>query len=286
MTRSTWIRVLVVMLAVGWIGSVWSCEADTPAPTTSPQQANDPQQADPPQQDAPPQQLPDADRKILNQYLGQGVVGEAIPCPQLQNGFEDIMPQGAQVNWRMLMVSGSDKGKQRPSFASRSQPGPDHQFKWDTGDGVDIYFVTIDKSHDLLKDALQDNQESVITKYSPPEPMFLAGLKPGETRHISSKVSVAKLSNPQVETHHGKFEIDFTYIGVYRVNVPAGKYDAMLLKEYVKGHIGPASIQKTNYYLAAKNTGFVAIVEIDDVSALLFYQDHTREGEVLTEIKN
>jgi hypothetical protein len=280
MTRSVPIRALGVILAVAGIRATCSCEADAPAPTTAPQQA------DPPQQDVSPQQLPPADRKNLDQYLGQGVVCEAVACYPLPNGIEDIVPQRPQATWRMLVVSGADKGKQRLSTESRPQQAVDHEFKWDTGDGTDIYFVTIDKSHDLLKGALQDNQESVITRYTPPEPLFLAALKPGETRHVSSKVSVAKLSNPQVETHRGKFEIDFTYIGAYRVNVPAGKYDAILLKESVKGHVGPASIQKTNYYLAAKNTGFVAIVEIDDVSALLLYQDHTREGEVLTEMKN
>jgi hypothetical protein len=284
--RSKYISAVVLILGMGWTCVIWAHGEAATAPFAASQRANTSQHVTPAPQADPPRPLPDADRKVLAQYLGDGVIGDPVACPELSKGFEDIIPQRSQVTWTMRLMSGPDKGKQRPACASRPQPGPDHEFKFDTGDGQNIYILSIDKSGDLDEDAEQDNQEHVITKYSPPEPMFLTDLKPGETRHVTSKISVAKLSNPQVETHSGKFEIDLTYLGAYRVSVPAGKFDVVLYKTHVKGRIGPASIDKTVYRLFAKNTGFVAMAEIEDVSAVLVYQDHTREGEVLVESKN
>lgn len=87
----------------------------------------------------------------------------------------------------------------------------------------------------------------MISRYVPAQPLFLAGLAPGESRTVTSNVSVADLSRPEVQPHSGRLEIGFTYVGAYRLRGP------------------------------------VAVVETNDVSAVLIYHERTRVGKVLME---
>jgi hypothetical protein len=100
---------------------------------------------------------------------------------------------------------------------------------------------------------------------------------------ITSNVSVADLSRPDVQSHSGTLEIEFQYVGAYRLHVPGGVYDAVLYKSRLKGKVGPAAVDDTIYRFFAKDAGPVAIVETNDVSAFLVYQEKTRTGKVLAE---
>jgi hypothetical protein len=95
---------------------------------------------------------------------------------------------------------------------------------------------------------------------------------------------VADLSDPDVQTHSGSLDIQYTYLGAYRLQVPAGTFDAVLIKTTLTGKVGPANIQDTIYRFYAKTVGPVAVVETDDISALFVYHERTRTGKVLQEI--
>jgi hypothetical protein len=123
----------------------------------------------------------------------------------------------------------------------------------------------------------------VISRFTPAQPIFLAGIAPGETRNFTTNVSVADLSRPDVQSHSGKLNIEFTYVGAFRLHVPAGTIDAILIKTHLTGKVGPANIQDTIYRFFAKNSGPVAAVEANDVSAMFVYHEKTRVGKVLVE---
>jgi hypothetical protein len=86
-----------------------------------------------------------------------------------------------------------------------------------------------------------------------------------------------------VQTHSGRLDIEFTYVGAYRLRVPAGEMNSVLVKTRLTGKVGPANVQDTIYRFFAKNSGPVAIVETEDVSAVLIYHEKTRIGKVLVE---
>jgi hypothetical protein len=65
------------------------------------------------------------------------------------------------------------------------------------------------------------------------------------------------------------------------VTVPAGTYDAALLKWDYDGSVGPASVQDTQYRFLAKDVGIVASIEKKKISALLLYHDNSNTGRVL-----
>lgn len=98
----------------------------------------------------------------------------------------------------------------------------------------------------------QDRHEGVISRFSPAEPMLIPGLRPGEERRVKSGVSVFDLATPGRETHSGSLDVAHTYIGTYAVTVPAGKFDASLLRWNYAGKIGPASVNDVQYWFVAK----------------------------------
>jgi len=228
--------------------------------------------------------LPLDDRQLLDQYLGGGVVGEALPAPVLPRGVNDFITVREGMSWRLRITAGKAQGSiQTGSAALLARPGQMDRFRVDTGDGRNVLFGQLDAKGNLLCYASQDNQEGVISRFSPPQPIFLADMVPGQSQSFTSDVSVCDLSNPDVETHHGRLEIETTYEGAYRLHVPAGNFDAVLFRTSLRGKIGPADVQDTIYRFFSKGQGFVAMVETEYVSAVLIYHEKTRVGKVLVQ---
>ena len=65
------------------------------------------------------------------------------------------------------------------------------------------------------------------------------------------------------------------------MTVPAGTYDAALVKWSYSGKIGPANIKDSQYRFLAPNVGMVAMIQIRSISALLVYNDHSKRGKLL-----
>ena len=234
--------------------------------------------------DYPPRPLPDGDRHTLNQYLGNNVVGESISSPALPHGVNDLISFRDGIAWRMRVISGKGQGTtQTGSAGMLNRPNDSTRFRFDTGDGRNVLYGQLDPKGNLICYASQDNQEGVISSFTPAQPIFLADVAPGEVRKVTSSISVADLSRPDVETHSGRLDIEFTYLGAYRLRVPAGTIDAVLVKTRLTGKVGPAMVEDTIYRFFAKNCGPVAMVETEDVSAVLIYHEKTRVGKVLVE---
>jgi len=56
-------------------------------------------------------------------------------------------------------------------------------------------------------------------------------------------VNVYDLGDPKKVSHSGSLDVIYSYLGTYRVTVPAGSYDAALVKWSYSGKIGPANIK-------------------------------------------
>jgi hypothetical protein len=236
--------------------------------------------------DNSPRPLPDGDRRVLDEYLGPGVVGEAIAAPILAHGLNDLISLHDGLAWRVRVIAGKGAGSNEVgSAALLNRPGGS-SFRFDTGDGRNVLFGQLDQQGNLLSYASQDVQQGVISRFTPAQPIFLAAMTPGEIRRMTSHISVADLSQPDVQTHSGFLDIEFQYVGAYRLHVPAGILEAELFKTRLTGKVGPATVQDTIYRFFAKDSEPVAEVETNDVSALLIYHEKTRVGKVLVETIN
>ena len=209
--------------------------------------------------------LPDEDRAAIEQYLGQGVVGAAIPAPQIVDTTHYLAAGTSISTYRM--VSGPDAGKTVQHRRTQMKQDADGvTWRYDAG-GKFIYFIHAQADGNYMATGVSDTDAGVITQYSPPAPFMLQGLAPGEERNLTMGVKVADLSNPNDVTHEGSLDVNYRYVGAYKVKVPAGSFDAVLIKWVLKGKVGPASIDDSQYRFLAPNTGIVASVEMLDVSA-------------------
>lgn len=225
--------------------------------------------------------LPEEDRLAIEKYLGKGVVGEAIPAPALADTTRYLAMNAGARNYRL--VSGPDKGKVEHHQATRLKQDADGMtWRYDTGARF-IFSITAKANGDYIVTGTTDNEEGVMTRYSPGEPLMLQGLAPGEERNVTVGMKVFDLSSPDEQTHTGSLNINYRYMGAYKVTVPAGSFDAVLVKWTFRGKIGPASLNDTQYRFFAADIGMVAAVEQMDVSAMLIYNKQRKIARVLAD---
>jgi len=215
----------------------------------------------------------------LEKYLGSGVVGAAVPATTLPSPESFFPKLGGSHSFQVT----NEKGKSTTEIHIMEQTtdasfAPGWHYK--TGDDQGAFFKKGD-GESLLTVAQQDFEQKVLTRFTPGEPMIIGGAKPGSSQKFNIKVDVSDLSDLDKVSHTGTLNVTYTYIGMYKVSVPAGTYDAALIKWEYDGKVGPATIKETTYRFLAPGAGMVAMVENRSISALLIYNDHAKLGKVL-----
>ncbi len=106
-------------------------------------------------------------------------------------------------------------------------------------------------------------------------------MHPGETRSAETDIRVYHLHDLTDGKYKGHLTVAHTYVGAYHIAVPAGNYNAALIKSTYKGNVGPGTVNDVGYVYYAAGHGIVAAVERSHVSAFLFYDKKTRTAKVL-----
>ncbi|SDW46316.1 hypothetical protein [Nitrosomonas communis] len=225
--------------------------------------------------------LEEQDRLAIEKYLGRGIVGKAIPVPALVDTSRYLNVSAGIRNYRL--VSGPDTGNiEHHRSTLLKQDAGETIWRYDTGARF-IFHILGKADGDYVVTGVTDNEEGVFTQYSPAEPFILQGLAPGEERNMQAGMKVFKLSNPDKQIHTGTLNIGYHYVGAYKVTVPAGSFDAILIKWTFKGKIGPASLNDTQYRFFAADVGMVAAVEQMEVSAMRIYTKERKIAKVLVD---
>lgn len=227
--------------------------------------------------------LPDSDRAQLEQYLGTGVVGDALPSPALMGPEAYLPAKGVALSYRVIEV-GKDPSTETHKYGDATEapfaPG------WHlTRDPLGAAYLQKTSDGGVAIVAQQDLANKVLSRFTPGEPMVVGGLRPGESRQFTVKVEVSDLSDLTDIEHTGSLDITYSYIGTYAVTVPAGKFNAALIRWDYKGKVGPAHIEETQYRLLAEKAGMVAMVEVRSIHAMLVYGDHTKLGKLLEKVE-
>jgi hypothetical protein len=223
--------------------------------------------------------LPSAIKAQLDKYLGAGVVGEPVAGSPLMAAADYLPPKGSTLTYRVL-----EKDEEPRSETHKVEETTDPQFApgWRyVADRLGaLYFQKAsDGGASIVGEEDRDNE--VLSRFTPGEPLMIVGLKPGESRKVAVNVQVAELSNTKKITHKGMLDVTYTYIGAYRVTVPAGTFDAALIRWDYQGSVGPADIEQTDYRFIAPHAGMVAMVQNRHVSAMLIYNDKRKLGKLL-----
>jgi uncharacterized protein DUF3108 len=223
--------------------------------------------------------LSDADRAQLDALLGEGVVGEALPSAPLENPSSFLPRAGRTLTYQVVM-----QGKKPTIEIHEIAETTDAAFKpgwhYSVGDAGEMY-IQIDPAGRGVTSAEKDLDKKVLSRFIPGDPLVVTGLQPGQSVSSSHKIEVYDLSNLTQISHSGSLDITYSHLGTFRVTVPAGTYDAALVKWSYSGKIGPANIKDSQYRFLAPNVGMVAMIQIRSISALLVYNDHTKRGKLL-----
>jgi hypothetical protein len=230
-------------------------------------------------------ELPPDIRAKLDKYVGRGVVGKALPAEPIGD-INEFLGLNDDVKWRYRWVHGPHKGKTSIGHLTRlERTSKAPRWKLDTGVNTVIYAV-FDDAGNFVSPAGENHDQGVISRFDPPEPIFYANMQPGEKHEFRIGVTVFDLADPGDVEHRGHLDLTYEYVGAYEVNVPAGKFDAILLRWHYKGKVGPAKVEDLQYYFYAKGIGPVCKVNKSNISAFLVYNDRSKNAAVLLSREN
>jgi hypothetical protein len=223
--------------------------------------------------------LPPADQQKLAANLGAGVVGAALPSERITD-TSAYFPLNEKT-FVFQVTSGSNAGNTQNLVLKKARrPGGTVSWRFNFAPSL-AGFISATAGGDLIMPAISDVDEGVIVVTTPANPFVLTGLKPGESRSFRQKVSVNYLDDPTKRDWGGRLNATYTYVGTYNVTVPAGTFNAILIRFAYRGKVGPADVVYTAWYFFARGVGLVAMVNLEDVSAFWIYHNDTTIGKVL-----
>jgi hypothetical protein len=224
--------------------------------------------------------LPPQDQKKITAELGPGVVGEALPSEPLKDPSV-YFPLQEKIATYQVMAGPKAGSAQTLGLAKAKRLSGKMAWRFQLSPSL-AGFIRKTPQGDLIMPAVTDTGEGVVVITKPANPFVLKGMKPGETRSYSQKVAVIELDDPTDEEYSGSLHGVYTYVGTYRVTVPAGTYNAVLVSLKCDGKVGPAHTKDAAYYFFAPGVGVVAMISQEDATAFWIIHIDTTSGKVLT----
>ena len=223
--------------------------------------------------------LPAEDQQKLDSLLGPGVVGQALPCKPIQDASVYFPLHDRAMTFKV--TSGKNAGKiQNLAVGQVERPGGKQAWRFQLSPSL-AGFIRLTPDGTLTMPAVSDAGEGLVVFATPGNPFLPQGMQPGETRSYSQAVSVNYIDDPMERDYSGSLKGTYTYLGTYRVTVPAGTFDAMLLRTKCEGKVGPAHTHNTAYNLFAPGVGMVAMIMQEDVKAFWIFNIDSTTGKVL-----
>lgn len=223
--------------------------------------------------------LSDADRTQLDALLGKGVVGEALPSAPLKDPDSYLPRHGRTLTYQVVMPGGKATIETH-EITETTDPAFEPGWHYSVGDVGEMY-IQKDPAGGAFATVEKDLDNKALSRFTPGDPLVLTGIQPGQSVTTGHQVEVYDLSNLNEVSHSGSLDVTYSHLGTYRVTVPAGTFDAALVKWSYSGKIGPATIKDSQYRFLAPNVGMVAMIQIRSITALLIYNDHTKRGKLL-----
>lgn len=226
--------------------------------------------------------LPAADKKQIEKLLGSGVVGDPQPSAPLGTPESYMPPKGSQLTYQVVEKGKKVEERHKVGDITDASLAPGWEYSIEK-EGAGFFQTAPDGNLYMVEE--NDVVNKMQTRYTPGDPLIIAGLKPGESRKLTEQVATYDLSDLSEASHSGSLDVIYTYVGTYSVKVPAGAYNAVLIKWEYKGEIGPADIEDSQYRFIAPGAGMIAMAQIRSISAMLIYNDHTKRGKLLAKIQ-
>jgi hypothetical protein len=222
--------------------------------------------------------LPPADQQMITAKLGSVVV-KALPSRPIED-ISVYFPLREKSAIYQVTAGPQAGNTQTLGLAKARRPGGNSAWRFQFSPSL-AGFIHQTPQGDLMVPAVTDTSEGVVVITTPANPFMLKGMKPGETRSYSQQVTVTELDDPADQEYSGSLHGTYTYLGTYQVTVPAGSYQAVLLRLRCAGKVGPAQTHDTAYYFFAPGKGIVAMISQEDATAFWIIHIDTTSGKVL-----
>lgn len=191
-----------------------------------------------------------------------------------------VAPDGGARTYQVWEVRSRPK-QEVQIFLNRSKENSENQWEYRmNGDESQILEET-PEGHLVILGAT-DKHEGVSTRFEPPKPLLKLHSTIHETTHQKYAILVYDLKNPEQLKHSGSMEAQITPLGAFKITVPAGTFEGLLVRSIAKGEVGPAKLEDTQYRLYARETGLIAALEQRKVSAFKIYQSTNKTVRVLS----
>ncbi|QSA96541.1 hypothetical protein [Methylococcus sp. EFPC2] len=232
--------------------------------------------------DGAPLKLPDDDRLSIESSLGRGVVGAEIDAPVIDEPGRYFPLATTAKSFRI--VRGPQVGKpQRYRIFQTPLQSDWAGWRYEAGDDEVGYLQRLGDGS-LAISGVEDHRTRAVTRYDPPEPLLPKAIAPGERRRIRMAVNVYSAGDLSEVIHRGVLTVDYHYLGACRLVVPAGRFDAIVVKSTFSGRVGPARLEDTQYRFFAAGIGLLASIESRHVSAFWIYQSDEESAKVLERV--
>lgn len=223
--------------------------------------------------------LPPEDQQVIVKQLGAGLVGDALPSKPIEDTSVFFPFHHQSVTYRF--TSGKNKGKsQTLALTKISRPGGKFVWRLLLAPSL-VGFLRKTPEGDIVMPAVAETSEDALVVTTPSNPFLLKHMKPGETRSYSQEVSVRYFDDISNERYSGQLNTKYTYVGTFRVTVPAGSFGAILFRATVEGKIGPAHTHGASYSFFAPGVGLIAMILQQKVTAFWIYNIDSAGGKVL-----
>lgn len=217
---------------------------------------------------------------LLKQYLGEDILSEPMDAPILEEPSDYFPLRQSEFTFKLRNQQGDDVGLETERMKHLKRKSFGCTWVRDISDDYSNY-IKFDDTHNLTLMSQIQHDKKRLTIFSPTELLLPDDMKPGSSTKRSLNVRVYTLPNTKNVQYKGVLNQTVTYQGAYRIKVPAGTFDTILIRRTLKGSVGPADIENTTATFYAKNIGKVASLEHRDVNAMIIYNKNTYVGKVL-----
>ena len=221
--------------------------------------------------------LTEEERHLLDQELGLGVVGNF-------NGPGETEPMALlapNLREKIFKVSENEEHTKEETHVlipNSKRKNTRWEYRLNQNESQEL---SLEANGNLVIMGAIDKSEGVSTRFAPAKLYIQAQMDPGQSAHSQYSLLVYDLENPKDLKHSGSMEVTVTDLGAYEIQVPAGQYEATLIRSVAQGAVGPAKLVDTQYRFFAENIGLVASFEMREVSALMLYQKTSKTSRVL-----
>jgi hypothetical protein len=213
--------------------------------------------------------------------LGPDFIVQAIPAPVLDRPADWVNRGDGDYHYRY--TTGDDHGRKEQVETHRyDEARPERAWTRQIGDSYVEAFELHDE-HGIRLYGETDRQHGFQVQLSPGV-TIRPGVKPGDTWRTESTLTAHRLSEPGRDAFNGRLAATCRYVGAWRVKVPAGEFDAVLIEQTFDIAVGPLKATDVRHLFYARGAGVVAEVEALRASALVVVRLREKSAKVLTKV--